>query len=130
MQSTDIQRLHRIRQLLNIAILLLVIGEIVYFLQGALDYIWAVVGAAVVLALRIAAYKWGKKGGWLNVLFMLLPLFVIFYPLLYVIFDLLNGSGVLGIGDLFFLSIFLLPILMLLYASYSLKRLLAENADV
>lgn len=127
MQADDLKRLGLIQKLLQLAILLLVIAEIAYILQSFLSYVWGVVGACVVLLARFLMYRFGKQSGWQHVALMVLPLLVILGPLLYVLLDLIIVGGVAKWLDLFLLSAFVLPIVIMFFASRNIKAIVQRN---
>ena len=128
MHANDVKRLVLIQKLLHLAILLLLIAEFSYLLSSMFDYIWGIVGAAAVLLLRFGLYKFSKQTGWMHIALMIIPGLMILGPLAFVFIDLFRGTGLLALLDLFLVCAFVLPILIMAYASRSLAQIQQRNA--
>ncbi|NRB41203.1 MAG: hypothetical protein HRU20_22480 [Pseudomonadales bacterium] len=128
MQANDYKRLGLMQKLLKVAIVLLIIAELAYLLLSMFDYFWGVIGALGVLSARFVLFKFSKKGGWAHLLLMIIPALMIIGPLLYVLVDLFIGTGISSLIDVFLISAFVLPILILFYVSKSLAQIQQRNA--
>lgn len=120
--------LKQVQRLLQLAILLLVMAEVLYILQTLFNYLWGVVGACLILIFRFVMYRMNKQSGWKQWLLLLIPVLVILGPLIYLMVDVLFFSATVVWLDVFLVCAFVIPIIIMALAYYLLKKvLLASN---
>ena len=127
MQTNEYKRLGLIQKLLKVAIVLLIIAELSYILLGMFDYIWGVVGALAVLAVRFGMFKFSKQRGWVHIALMIIPVMMIVAPLIYIVVGLFMGVGGVSFINLFLVCAFIVPILIMFYAGKVLQDIQLHN---
>ena len=129
MTQLELKNLRFIQRIMLLATLLLVMAEIGYILMEIFSYMVAVIGAIAIFLLRLIALKFGKSKGIKKILLTVLPLIVIFGPLIYTFIQLITVGGGQLWFDFILLLGFVMPILILLYCNQLMQKILTTVED-
>ncbi len=129
MQEELVKKLVRIKTLLMVAMFLLVLAELSFILSQVFNYILAIIGAVLVLAIRIAFYIFrDNNAGLQQKILLVVAIIGVFGPIIYYIY-----KGIFvdpsSFWIMLFLSVsFLTPVAIMYYINTMLTKLIAEPA--
>ncbi|MCY4045828.1 MAG: hypothetical protein OXE99_12190 [Cellvibrionales bacterium] len=126
MQEDIVKRLVRAKTLLTVAIFILVLAEFSFILFQVFDFLWAAIGAVIVLLLRLGFYIFKDKNGWEQKLLLGLAIIGVFGPVIYYIYKILFVDHSSLWLMIFLTASFLLPVAIMFYVNRLLIKLIAQ----
>lgn len=126
MTTLPYQTLKNIQRVLYATLALLVIATVTSLFSSLINYLWVVLIAAVVFAAHWFTRHNTKMAKWRKYLAMAIPVLTMLAPLIYVLLALfVLNDGVKWLYFARFCTV-VLPLLLLMYAIYSLQKLIDQ----
>ncbi len=128
MQEDMVKKLVRIKTLLMGAMFILVMAEFCFLLYLVFDFIWAAIGAVIVLLIRIGFYLFQDNNGWQQKLLLALAVIGVLGPIFYYIYKVIFVDSSSFWLMLFLTVSFLLPVAIMYYIDRTLTKLISTPA--
>lgn len=126
MQEDIVRKLVRIKTLLTVAISILILAEFSFILFQVFDFLWAVIGAVLVLLVRLGFYIFHDNKSWQQKTLLALAIIGVFGPVIYYIYKILFVDHSSLWLMIFLTASFLLPVFIMFYVNRIVIRLISQ----
>lgn len=120
----------RIKTIIWFAIGILMMAEIGYFLQASFSYLAGMIGAVIIFLLHWYNLKQSQSFKWQKLIVLVVPLLTIFAPIIYLLLQIFVFDEKGSVLQLVFVSSFIVPLLLLIYANRMLGRIINNASPI